>query len=52
MAVCFDNAAILDIQHLEKDIHWGTTINYFYNNALKEIYWIDYKIHINLKQVA
>lgn len=41
-----DNAAILDINRLEKNLAWQSTIKFFYDNKKKEISWLDYYLHI------
>lgn len=46
-----DNAAILDISLLNKNIKWQSNIQYFYDNKKKIINWIDYGLHIHWNQV-
>lgn len=40
------NAAILDINHLAKDLNHETSIRFFYDNSLKRLTWIDYSVYI------
>lgn len=47
-----ENAAILDIQHLEKKLKWEANIKFFYNNKLKQLTWIDYPLHIRWEDVC
>lgn len=46
------NIAILDINHLEKNPNWETSIKYFYDYNTQTISWIDYKLHINWNTVC
>jgi hypothetical protein len=41
-----DNAAILDIQHLEKNPKWETSLKFFYDFKKQELTWIDKSLHI------
>lgn len=47
-----DNAAILDINHLEKNPKRETSIKFFYDNKLKQIIWIDSQLHIHWDAVC
>lgn len=47
-----DNAAVLDIKHLEKYPKWLSPIKFFYDNQKREINWLDYKLHISWDQVS
>lgn len=47
-----DNAAILDIQLLDKNPKWESCINFFYDNQKKQITWLDYSLHIQWAQVS
>lgn len=47
-----DNAAILDINLLEKNPKWESSIKYFYDNSKKIIRWIDYQLAISWNQVV
>lgn len=47
-----DNAAVLDITHLDKNPKWESTIKFFYNNQKQEINWLDYNLHIQWNQVC
>jgi hypothetical protein len=47
-----DNAAVLNINHLEKEPKWESTIKFFYDNKKREVSWLDYNIHIKWTQVA
>lgn len=47
-----DNAAIFDIAHLDKYPRWESAIKFFYDNAKKQIAWLDYGLHIRWNQVA
>ncbi len=47
-----NNAAVLDIKHLSKNPKWESTIKYFYDNKKKQMSWLDYKLHIQWKQVS
>jgi hypothetical protein len=46
-----NNAAVLDIHHLEKFPKWESTIKFFYDYKLRRINWIDYKLHVDWSQV-
>lgn len=46
-----NNAAILDINHLDKNPKWESTIKFFYDNKKQEISWLDYKLHILWNQI-
>lgn len=46
-----NNAAILDIHHLEKNPKWETAIKFFYDNSLQQITWIDYQLQIPWKEI-
>lgn len=46
-----NNAAILNIEYLEKSPHWENTIKYFYDNIKNQIYWIDKQLNITWKEV-
>lgn len=41
-----DNVAVLNINHLAKAPKWESSIKFFYDNALKQITWLDYQLHI------
>lgn len=47
-----DNAAILNIDHIEKSPKWETPIKFFYDNAKKQITWIDYQLYICWPEVC
>ncbi len=47
-----DNAAVLDINHLEKNPKWESTIKFFYDNQKQQISWLDYDLHIQWSQVS
>ena len=47
-----DNAAILNILHLEKNPKWESAIKFFYDNTQKKITWLDYQLHIQWAEVA
>lgn len=47
-----DNAAVLNIHHLEKNPKWESTIRFFYDNQKHEINWLDYNLHIQWNQVS
>lgn len=47
-----NNAAILDIQRLEKQPKWETAIKFFYDNDLQQLTWIDYRLHILWGEVS
>lgn len=47
-----DNAAVLDIQHLDKNPPWEKAIKFFYDNEAKKLLWMDYKLHITWAQVS
>lgn len=47
-----DNAAILNIRHLEKNPKWESSIKFFYDNQKKLISWLDYSLHIHWSEVA
>lgn len=46
-----DNAAILNIKHLQKNPKSEISIKFFYDNKLKRITWIDYQLHIMWEQL-
>lgn len=46
------NAAVLDINHLEKNPKSEITIKFFYNNKIKQLTWIDYRLAIQWVQVS
>ena len=46
-----DNAAILDIHHLEKKTKSETSIKFFYNYKKKQLTWIDSQLHVHWEQV-
>lgn len=47
-----DNAAVLDINHLAKNPKWESVIKFFYDNKKQQIYWQDYRLHIQWNQVG
>lgn len=47
-----DNAAILNIHHLEKNPKWESTIKFFYDNQKQQISWLDYGLHITWNEVC
>ncbi len=47
-----DNAAILDIAHLEKNPKWESSVKFFYDNNKKQIRWLDYNLDIHWNQVS
>lgn len=47
-----DNAAVLDINYLNKNPKWESTIKYFYDNQKQAITWLDYRLHIHWNQVS
>ncbi len=47
-----NNAAILDIERLDKNPKWESSIKFFYDNHSQQISWLDYNIHIQWKQVS
>jgi len=47
-----DNAAILDIKHLDESPAWESSINFFYDNQQKKISWLDYNLDIQWSQVS
>jgi len=47
-----DNAAVLDINHLEKNPKWESTIRFFYDNQKERINWLDYSLHIDWNEVC
>lgn len=47
-----DNAAILNINHLEKFPKWESSIHFFYDNQEKKITWLDYQLDISWHQLA
>lgn len=46
-----NNAAILDINHLDKNLISERAIKYFYDNKQKQLTWIDYPLHIQWSDV-
>ena len=46
------NAAILDINHLEKTPTWETSISFFYDNKNTRLTWINQQLHITWKEVC
>lgn len=46
-----NNAAVLEINHLEKMPKWESTVKYFYDNKKQRITWIDYDLRIKLDEV-
>lgn len=47
-----NNAAVLNIKHLEKNPKWESSIKFFYDNAKNQITWLDYNLHIHWDQVS
>lgn len=47
-----ENAAILDILHLEKEPKWEGAIKFFYDNKKQQIKWLDHHLHIQWSQVC
>lgn len=47
-----DNAAVLDILHLEKNPKKESNIKFFYDNRKKQLSWIDYNLHIHWSLVS
>lgn len=47
-----DNVAVLDINHLEKNPKWESTIKFFYDNKQQQINWLDYNLRIQWNQVS
>jgi hypothetical protein len=47
-----NNAAVLDINLLDKQIHHEASIKYFYDNEKQEIFWMDAGLHIGWREVA
>jgi hypothetical protein len=47
-----DNAAILDINKLDRNPKWESTIKFFYDNETHQISWLDYHLHIQWKAVS
>lgn len=47
-----NNAAVLDINHLEKNPKWESAIRFFYDNENQQINWLDYHLHIKWDQVC
>jgi hypothetical protein len=41
-----DNAAILDIQHLDKNPKWESSLKFFYDFKKKELTWIDNNLRV------
>jgi hypothetical protein len=46
-----DNAAILEIEHLEKKLKGETSIRYFYNYKKQRLLWIDSQLYIDWEEV-
>lgn len=47
-----NNAAVLDINCLEKNIKWEATIHFFYDNKKRRINWMDYSLPIEWVDVG
>jgi RES domain-containing protein len=47
-----ENAAILDIKHLNKTLEWQTPIHFFYDNEKHNLHWLEYDLAIEWVQVA
>jgi hypothetical protein len=47
-----NNAAVLDIHHLEKNPTWESSIKFFYDNKKQKMTWIDYPLHIHWDEVV
>lgn len=47
-----DNAAILDITHLEKNLKRETSIKFFYDYQKKQLTWIDRNFKVHWKEVC
>ena len=47
-----ENAAVLDINQLEKNPAWEKNIRFFYDNQKQELLWIDQQLHINWREVC
>jgi hypothetical protein len=45
------NAAVLEIEHLGKDIKRESAIKFFYDNQQQKLTWIDYSLPIKWEQV-
>lgn len=45
------NAAVLDINHLQKKLKWESTIKFFYDNETRKVTWLDYQLPILWSQV-
>lgn len=46
-----DNAVVLDIKHLGKNIKWQSAIKFFYDNTKQKITWLDYRLSIQWEEV-
>lgn len=46
-----ENAAILDIERLDKTPKWESPIKFFYDNRQQKIHWLDYQLDIQWEQV-
>ena len=47
-----ENAAILNIHHLEKNPKWEASIKFFYDNTKKQITWLDYHLPVLWAEVT
>ena len=47
-----NNAAILDINFLNKTLNKDSSIKFFYDNSARKITWLDYKLPIHWNQVV
>ncbi len=47
-----DNAAVLDIERLGKNLKWESSIKFFYDNKTRKISWLDYDLHIQWEQLS
>jgi hypothetical protein len=47
-----DNAAILDINHLEKKPTYEASIQFFYDNRIQVMTWLDYSLSIQWQEVV
>ena len=45
-----DNAAVLNVNQLNKNPKWESAIKFFYDNVKRQITWLDYQLHIQWAQ--
>lgn len=46
-----DNTVILDINCLKKNPTQETVIQFFYDDRVKQITWLDYQLHIQWEEI-